>query len=115
MAAERDKSTNAVMAQNAEEADHATGIAAVRVLRSQMPFAYQTSAVEIATAALEKCGAGQGGALDLKQVAGAIKQEYDKRYPGTGKATDGVYHCVVGDHFACGPRNAFSVNAVSMV
>ena len=104
------------MAQNEEAAGDATDIAAVRVFKSQMPFAYQTSAVEIATAALEKCAAGQSGALDLKQVAGAIKQEYDKRYPGTGKATDGVYHCVVGDHFACGSRNALPVNVVrSMV
>ena len=34
-----------------------------------------------------------------KDVAQAIKKDYDKRYPSSGKATDGVYHAVVGKHF----------------
>ena len=34
-----------------------------------------------------------------KDVAQHIKREYDKRYPSSGKATDGVYHAVVGKHF----------------
>lgn len=34
-----------------------------------------------------------------KDVAQAIKKDYDKRYPSSGKANDGVYHAVVGKHF----------------
>eukprot|EP00873_Tetraselmis_striata_P005312 jgi/Tetstr1/425576/TSEL_015997.t1 len=36
----------------------------------------------------------------MKDVAGHIKRSYDKKYPSNGKATDGVYHCVVGKNFA---------------
>lgn len=34
-----------------------------------------------------------------KDIAQAIKKDYDKKYPSSGKATDGVYHVVVGKHF----------------
>ena len=34
-----------------------------------------------------------------KDVAQSIKKDYDKRYPSSGKANDGVYHAVVGKHF----------------
>ena len=34
-----------------------------------------------------------------KDVAQAIKKGYDARYPSSGKATDGVYHAVVGKNF----------------
>lgn len=27
-------------------------------------------------------------------------QSYDKKYPSNGRATDGVYHCIVGRNFA---------------
>lgn len=33
-------------------------------------------------------------------IAFYIKHEYDKKYPGSGKATEGVYHCIVGKSFA---------------
>jgi dynein light chain LC8-type len=36
----------------------------------------------------------------LKDVAEAIKHAFDKKYPGSGKATEGVYHCAVGKSFA---------------
>ena len=37
----------------------------------------------------------------IREIAAYVKKEYDKRYPSNGKATDGVYHCVCGTHFAC--------------
>lgn len=37
--------------------------------------------------------------VQYKDVAQAIKRDYDKRYPSSGKANDGVYHAVVGKHF----------------
>lgn len=36
----------------------------------------------------------------LKDIAYAVKQAYDTKYPGSGKATEGVFHCVVGKNFA---------------
>jgi hypothetical protein len=33
-------------------------------------------------------------------IAFYIKHEYDRKYPGSGKATEGVYHCIVGKSFA---------------
>ena len=37
----------------------------------------------------------------IREIAAYVKKEYDKKYPSNGKATDGVYHCVAGTHFAC--------------
>ena len=43
-----------------------------------------------------------------KDIATAIKKEYDKKYPSGNSATEGVYHCIVGKNFAsesaAGPR-----------
>jgi hypothetical protein len=39
-------------------------------------------------------------AVVLSDIAFYIKHEYDHKYPGSGKATEGVYHCAVGRHFA---------------
>ena len=37
-----------------------------------------------------------------KDVATAIKAEFDKRHPpADNKATSGVWHCIVGSDFAC--------------
>lgn len=36
----------------------------------------------------------------LKDIAYFIKQSYDTKYPGSGKATEGVFHCIVGKNFA---------------
>ncbi len=36
----------------------------------------------------------------LKDIAFYIKHQYDKKYPGSGKAAEGVYHCAVGKSFA---------------
>ena len=51
-----------------------------------------TSPPQVACAAFDKF-------TQYKDVAQCIKKEYDARYPSTGKATDGVYHAVVGKHF----------------
>lgn len=37
---------------------------------------------------------------DRADIAFYIKHEYDRKYPGSGKATEGVYHCIVGKSFA---------------
>lgn len=37
-----------------------------------------------------------------KDIAAYIKREFDKRYPTSGKATDGVYQCLVGSDFGGG-------------
>lgn len=71
----------------------------VFVKSSQMSEAFQSAAVAIAAKAL--AAYTHTSAIDLKQVATEIKQEYDKQYPSDGKATDGVYYCVVGESFAC--------------
>lgn len=49
-------------------------------------------AVLVATAAVDKH-------KQLKDVAQFIKHEMDKKFPAA-KATEGVYHCVVGKSFA---------------
>ena len=49
-------------------------------------------------AAQEACAAFDKHA-QYKDVAQAIKKGYDLRYPSSGKATDGVYHALVGKHF----------------
>ena len=37
-----------------------------------------------------------------KDIATAIKEAFDKKYPPVdNKATSGVYHCIVGSDFAC--------------
>lgn len=70
---------------------------AVQIIQSQMPCELERSAVEVASEAFK----GKDASIDLKQIACDIKQRYDKKYPGSGKATEGVYHCIVGDNFAC--------------
>jgi dynein light chain LC8-type len=64
-----------------------------QVLESHMPLAKEKSAVEIAIAAVEKN-------KHLMDIAAHVKTQYDKMYPGSGKATEGVYHAICGQHFA---------------
>lgn len=71
----------------------------VFVKSSQMSEAFQSAAIAITAKAL--AAYTHTSAIDLKRVATEIKQEYDKQYPSDGKATDGVYYCVVGESFAC--------------
>lgn len=69
----------------------------VHVVESQMDNERQTQAIQIAGAAFERNGPE---VMDLKQIACEIKQNFDRIYPGSGKATEGVYHCIVGSSFA---------------
>lgn len=65
----------------------------VEVLDSDMTSEFETSATEICLQAVAK-------SKHLKDIAFHIKHSYDKKYPGSGKATEGVYHCIVGTNFA---------------
>lgn len=64
-----------------------------KIVHSQMPSTYEQDAMFVCLSGVDKYKA-------LKDIAQYIKQEYDKKYPSNGKATDGVYHCVVGKSFA---------------
>eukprot|EP00899_Mesostigma_viride_P022537 jgi/Mesvir1/3468/Mv11961-RA.1 len=65
----------------------------LQIVRSDMTAEYEKSAVEIAMQAFHKYH-------QPKDIATYIKKEYDKKYPSDGKATSGVYHCIVGSYFA---------------
>mmetsp|Transcript_13966 Transcript_13966/g.30196 ORF Transcript_13966/g.30196 Transcript_13966/m.30196 type:complete len:120 (+) Transcript_13966:289-648(+) len=64
-----------------------------KVVSSYMPESFEVTAISICLEAVDRF-------RHLKDVAFFIKHEYDKKYPGSGKATEGVYHCVVGKSFA---------------
>ncbi len=64
-----------------------------KIITSYMPESFEQDAVQIALIAVDKY-------RQLKDIAFYIKHEYDKKYPGSGKATEGVYHCIVGKSFA---------------
>jgi hypothetical protein len=49
-----------------------------------------------------------------KDVAQHIKKGYDFRYPSSGKATDGVYHAVVGTYRAF-PKSRLHVLSLTLV
>ncbi|KAK9816673.1 hypothetical protein WJX72_003543 [[Myrmecia] bisecta] len=59
-----------------------------------MPSEYEQTAIEV-------CLQGVHKYKHYKDVAAYIKHEYDRKYPSSGKATEGVYHCVCGKNFAC--------------
>mmetsp|Transcript_21279 Transcript_21279/g.59155 ORF Transcript_21279/g.59155 Transcript_21279/m.59155 type:complete len:122 (-) Transcript_21279:292-657(-) len=63
------------------------------VVESHMTTAHEQDAVEFSLEAFHTY-------KHLKDIAQHIKQSYDKKYPSNGKATDGVYHCIVGRNFA---------------
>ena len=63
------------------------------IVESRMPESFEKDALAVALAAVDRN-------KQLKDIARFVKQEYDKLHPGTGKATEGVYHCVVGKSFA---------------
>lgn len=58
-----------------------------------MPETTEKTAVQIALAAVDRH-------KQLKDIAQFLKHEMDKKFPASGKATEGVYHCVVGKSFA---------------
>ena len=64
-----------------------------KVVSSYMPESFEHDAIQISLIAVDKY-------KQLKDIAFHIKHEYDKKYPGSGKATEGVYHCIVGKSFA---------------
>lgn len=78
-----------------------------KVLESYLPFEYENSAVDISLLGVHKYKA-------YKDIAAHIKREYDSRYPGSGKATEGVYHCICGKNFASTSRS-MCVVSVSLV
>lgn len=66
----------------------------LRVLESHMPAENEVAAKEI-------CLQGAHKYKLFKDIAYYIKREYDRKYPSSGKASDGVYHCICGKNFAC--------------
>jgi dynein light chain LC8-type len=64
-----------------------------QIVSSYMQESFEADAMSIAVVAVDKH-------KHLKDIAYHIKHAYDKKYPGSGKATEGVYHCVVGKSFA---------------
>ena len=66
---------------------------AVQIVESHMPSSKEKSAMEIALQAVD-------AKSQLMDIASYIKTHYDKAYPGSGKATEGVYHAMCGTHFA---------------
>eukprot|EP00243_Klebsormidium_subtile_P010269 TRINITY_DN5439_c0_g2_i1.p2 TRINITY_DN5439_c0_g2~~TRINITY_DN5439_c0_g2_i1.p2 ORF type:complete len:131 (-),score=43.97 TRINITY_DN5439_c0_g2_i1:70-462(-) len=65
----------------------------IQIVTSTMAREFEKSATEIAASAFDYY-------KQPKDVATYIKKEFDKRYPSDGKATSGVYHCIVGRNFA---------------
>ena len=66
---------------------------ALQVIQSHMTGSYEEAAISIALAAVHKH-------KQFKDIACYIKQQFDRKYPSSGKATEGVYHCVCGKRFA---------------
>eukprot|EP01024_Parvocaulis_polyphysoides_P027303 TRINITY_DN24797_c0_g2_i2.p2 TRINITY_DN24797_c0_g2~~TRINITY_DN24797_c0_g2_i2.p2 ORF type:complete len:121 (-),score=11.04 TRINITY_DN24797_c0_g2_i2:198-539(-) len=64
----------------------------VQIVESHMNEEFQTDAIGICTEAVDTKS-------HLKDIAQLIKQLYDKKHPGSGKATEGVFHCIVGKSF----------------
>lgn len=76
-----------------------------KIVTSYMPESFEQDAVQIALVAVDKY-------RQLKDIAFYIKHEYDKKYPGSGKATEGVYHCIVGKSFASKHRMSYGRDRV---
>jgi hypothetical protein len=65
----------------------------LKIMESHMPKSKEDAAVKIVKAAVDNN-------TQLMDIAHQIKTQYDKQYPGSGKATEGVYHAICGHHFA---------------
>jgi dynein light chain LC8-type len=70
----------------------------LKIIESHMCKSKEEAAVKIVTAAVD-------AHTQLMDIAHQVKVQYDKQYPGSGKATEGVYHAICGHHFA----SAFSL------
>eukprot|EP00798_Chlamydomonas_sp_ICE-L_P005811 gene5811-6098_t len=64
-----------------------------KLVSSYMEESFEQAAINISLVAVDKY-------KHLKDIAYHVKHEFDKKYPGSGKATEGVYHCVVGKNYA---------------
>ena len=64
-----------------------------KIMTSFMSETFEKDAINISIVAVDKY-------KHLKDIAFYIKHQYDKKYPGSGKAAEGVYHCAVGKSFA---------------
>lgn len=76
-----------------EEEVKAVKVHDLKIIESHMPKSKEEDAVKIVTAAVDAHS-------QLMDIAHQVKVQYDKRYPGSGKATEGVYHAICGHHFA---------------
>ena len=77
-----------------DAAEHPPAVShALQIVESHMPSAKEKAAIEIAVQAVDRN-------KQLMDIASYIKTHYDKAYPGSGKATEGVYHAMCGTHFA---------------
>lgn len=65
----------------------------VKTIESHMTSTYADSATAISLEAVHKY-------KQYKDVAFHVKHQMDKKYPSSGKATEGVFHCVCGSNFA---------------
>ena len=65
----------------------------LKVIESHMASSYEESATGIALEAVHKF-------KQYKDIASHVKHQFDKKYPGSGKATEGVFHCICGKSFA---------------
>jgi hypothetical protein len=78
----------------------------LQIMESHMPSAKEKAAIEVAISAVESNH-------HLMDIASHIKTKYDKLYPGSGKATEGVYHAMCGTHFASKLRPTFPLFLLS--
>lgn len=65
----------------------------VKVVESHMTSTYEDSAISICLEAVHKN-------KHYKDIAFYVKHQMDKKFPSSGKATEGVFHCVCGKNFA---------------
>lgn len=65
----------------------------VKIIDSHMTSSYEESAIGICLEAVHKY-------KQYKDVAFYVKHQVDKKYPSSGKATEGVFHCICGSNFA---------------
>lgn len=81
------------MTETTEEEVRAVKVHTLKIIESHMPKAKEEAAVKIVTAAVD-------AHTQLMDIAHQVKVQYDKQYPGSGKATEGVYHAICGHRFA---------------
>ena len=76
----------------------------VKVIKTDMEETLLNDLIEIVAEVFTKEKSKATGNKDIvyKDIATAVKQAFDAKYPPVDKkATSGVYHCIVGTNFAC--------------